>query len=233
MNNQNVPLNKHGHKDIRHTTEDEDTESIINYYIKVGVFRNPKDWRRGMTITTDWFNKLNPKDKEKVWGDAGDGWWKEYGIVHFDEKYSNDVSKEFEEGNILDWWSDRIYKSLDDLDERVGTILNKKFPKYQKKMNIKTKPTKRNNRKLKDNMITEVRRIVETKLQPTAPFSIESDDIYGGYVRIQYDNQSGTTTEGVESLIQVFKAEIAGWEYILKHEEFYWADGAWKNKYVD
>jgi hypothetical protein len=96
----------------------------------------------------------------------------------------------------------------------------------------KSKSSKRKNKNLKKNMVMEVQRIKETKLQSTAPFSIESDDVYGGYVRIQYDNQSGATTEGVESLIQVFKAEIAGWEYILKHEEFYWADGAWENKYV-
>ena len=81
-------------------------------------------------------------------------------------------------------------------------------------------------------MVPKRLRVVETKLQPTAPFSVESEDVYGGYVRIQYDNQSGTTTEGVESLIKVFKAEIAGWEYILEHEEFYWADGDWENKYV-
>ena len=81
-------------------------------------------------------------------------------------------------------------------------------------------------------MITELRRIVETELVSTAPFSVESNDIWGGYVRIQYDNQSGTTTEGVESILQVLRAEIAGWEYVLKHDQFYWKDGAWENKYV-
>jgi len=231
MNNQNVPLNKHGHKDIRHTTEDEDTESIVNYYIEFGIFRKPNDWKNGMTITTDWFNKLNPPGQDKVWKEAGEGWWKEYGIERFDDKYSNDVSSEFKEGNLLDWWSDRIYKDLEDLDERVGKVLNKKFPKYKKNHNLKSSKSK--NRKLKNNMITELRRIVETELQPTAPFSVESDDVYGGYIRIQYDNQSGTTTEGVEELINVLQAELRGWEYIMKHEQFFWKHGAWKNKYVE
>ena len=77
----------------------------------------------------------------------------------------------------------------------------------------------------------EQRKLLETKLQATAPFSVESDDVWGGYIRIQYDNQSGTTTEGVEELISVLQAELFGWQYIMKHEEFYWEDGAWENKY--
>ena len=93
------------------------------------------------------------------------------------------------------------------------------------------KHSKSKQKQIKTNMITEHRRLVETKLQPTAPFSVESDDVWGGYIRIQYDNQSGTTTEGVEELISVLQAELFGWQYIMKHEEFYWEDGAWENKY--
>ena len=88
-------------------------------------------------------------------------------------------------------------------------------------------------KKIKTNMITELRRIVETELVPTALFSVESSEIWGGFIHIQYDNQSGTTTEGVEELINVLQAELRGWEYIMKHEQFFWKHGAWKNKYVE
>ena len=145
-----------------------------------------------------------------------DKWWEETGREMFDKYYTDEMADNYTDigGDLQKWFSNKVKGKIDNM-------------KKQAERHSKSKQ-----KQIKTNMITEHRRLVETKLQPTAPFSIESDDVYGGYVRIQYDNQSGTTTEGVESLIQVFKAEVAGWDYVMRHQEFYWIDGAWENKYV-
>ena len=134
----------------------------------------------------------------------------------FDEYYTDEMADNYTDigGVIQKWFSNKVSVKIDDMKKQAE------------------KHSKSKQKQIKTNMITELRRIVETELVPTAPITVETDDVYGGYVRIQYDNQSGTTIEGVESLIKVFKAEVAGWEYIMKHEEFYWADGDWENKYV-
>jgi len=140
----------------------------------------------------------------------------------------------------------KVYDKIQDDKIGVEKILKQRYGKVKKKERSKKKLPKNkmkmprggilNNRyKLNTggvglkNKITE--KLLETKLQSTAPFSVEADDVWGGYIRIQYDNQSGTTTEGVEELIKVLQIELMGWEYVMKHEEFYWEDGAWENKY--
>ena len=144
-----------------------------------------------------------------------DIWWEETGREMFDKYYTDEMADNYTDigGDIQKWFINKVKGKIDDM-------------KKQAERHSKSKQ-----KQIKTNMITEVRRIVETELQSTAPFSVESDDVWGGYIRIQYDNQSGTTTEGVEELISVLQAELFGWQYIMKHEEFYWEDGAWENKY--
>jgi len=145
-----------------------------------------------------------------------DKWWKETGREMFDKYYTDVVAEEYTDvgGDLQKWFSNKVKYKIDDMKKQAE------------------KHSKSKQKQIKTNMITEVRRIVETELQPTAPFSVESDEIWGGYVRIQYDNQSGTTTEGVEEIMKVLQAELFGWDYVMRHQEFYWLDGAWENKYV-
>ena len=233
-------------KDIRTTTGDEDAESIVDYYMQVGILKHPKEFKLGDSITTDWYNKLEDKERERVWKDAGDAWWKAYGIKRYDEYFTDEISAMKEEGDIQEYYMKQLYKKLENEKGSIPKVIKKRYANAGKKKKKRNKlPRNRmpkvdtgilNNRGLKlgggmavKNKITEMLR--ETKLQATAPFSVESDDVYGGWIRIQYDNQSGTTTEGVEELIKVLQIEMMGWEYVLKHEEFYWEDGAWENKY--
>jgi len=244
--NKNITPNKITKK----TAGDENAESIIDYYMKVGVIRIPKDYRMGDSITTDWFNNLEDKERERVWNDAGDAWWKAYGINSFEELYTDEMADNFVEGDIQDFYMKKVYKKIQDDKIGVEKLLKQRYGKVKKKKRSKSRIPKNkmkipgsgilNNRgyelaKLSSrgvalkNKITE--KLLETKLQSTAPFSVEADDVWGGYIRIQYDNQSGTTTEGVEELIKVLQIELMGWQYIMKHEEFYWEDGAWEMKY--
>ena len=145
-----------------------------------------------------------------------DKWWEETGREMFDKYYTDVVAEEYTDvgGDLQKWFSNKVSVKIDDMKKQAE------------------KHSKSKQKQIKTNMITEHRRLVETKLQPTAPFSVESSEIWGGFIHIQYDNQSGTTTEGVEEIMKVLQAELFGWDYVMKHEEFYWKHGAWENKYV-
>ena len=54
-------------KDWRKTSEDEDVESIVNHYIKNGILKNPKDYKKGSSLTTIWFDSLTDKEKKVYW----------------------------------------------------------------------------------------------------------------------------------------------------------------------
>ena len=245
-------MSRETHKNItpkkvtRKSSGDDDAESIIDYYMKVGIIKVPKQFSLGDSITTDWFNNLEDKERERVWNDAGDAWWKAYGINSFEELYTEEMATNFVEGDIQDFYMKKVYDKLQDDKTGVEKLLKQRYGKVKKKKRSKSK-IPRNKMKMPrggilnnrykfnssgvglKNKITE--KLLETKLQSTAPFSVEADDVWGGYIRIQYDNQSGTTTEGVEELIKVLQIELMGWQYIMKHEEFYWEDGAWEMKY--
>jgi hypothetical protein len=233
-------------KVTKKSSGDDDAESIIDYYMKVGIIKVPGEFKMGGSITTDWYNNLEDKERERIWNDAGDAWWKAYGINTFEELYTEEMADNFVEGDIQEFYMKKVYDKIQDDKIGVEKILKQRYGKVKKKSGSKKKLPKNkmkmprggilNNRyKLNTggvglkNKITE--KLLETKLQSTAPFSVEADDVWGGYIRIQYDNQSGTTTEGVEALIKVLQIELMGWEYVMKHEEFYWEDGAWENKY--
>ena len=233
-------------KVTKKSSGDDDAESIIDYYMKVGIIKVPGEFKMGGSITTDWYNNLEDKERERIWNDAGDAWWKAYGINTFEELYTEEMADNFVEGDIQEFYMKKVYDKIQDDKIGVEKILKQRYGKVKKKERSKKKLPKNkmkmprggilNNRyKLNTggvglkNKITE--KLLETKLQSTAPFSVEADDVWGGYIRIQYDNQSGTTTEGVEELIKVLQIELMGWEYVMKHEEFYWEDGAWENKY--
>ena len=145
-----------------------------------------------------------------------DIWWEETGREMFDKYYTDEMADNYTDigGDLQKWFSNKVKFKIDDMKKQAE------------------KHSKSKQKQIKTNMITELRRIVETELQPTAPFSVESSEIWGGFIHIQYDNQSGTTTEGVEEIMKVLQAELFGWQYIMKHQAFYWADGAWENKYV-
>ena len=53
-------------KITKNTSGDENAESIIDYYMKVGIIKVPKQFKMGTSITTDWFNNLEDKERERV-----------------------------------------------------------------------------------------------------------------------------------------------------------------------
>ena len=61
-------------KDWRKTTEVEDVENIVNYYIKNGILKNPKDYEIGSSLTTIWFDSLTDTEKKVYWDKVGDEW---------------------------------------------------------------------------------------------------------------------------------------------------------------
>lgn len=235
-------------KVTRTSTGDDDASSIVDYYMMVGIIKKPGEYKIGDRITTDWYNKLGPSEQKKVWNDAGDKWWKEYGYNIFDDYYTESVSAMPENtGDVQDYYMKKVYDKLEGDKKRAKNKISKRYKRTAKKHHL---PNKRKNRvdtgilnhnyRLGKsgmvgvkNSITE--QITETKLQPSAPYWVLSDPIdtgiEGGYIRIEYVPESGTTTEGVAEIIKVLQSELFGWEYILKHEEFFWEDGAWEMKY--
>ena len=234
-------------KDIRTITGDEDAESIVDYYMQLGILKHPKEFKLGDSITSDWYNNLEDKERERAWKDAGDAWWKAYGIKRYDEYYTDEISAMKEEGDIQEYYMKQLYKKLENEKGNIPKVIKKRYANARKKKN--KLPRNRmpkvdtgilNNRGLKfgggmaiKNKITEMLR--ETKMQATAPQWVMSDPIdtgiEGSYIKIYYDPKSGTTTEGIEEIISVLQAELFGWEYVMRHEEFYREDGAWENKY--
>ena len=61
-------------KDWRKTSEDEDTESIIDFYIKNGILKNPKDYKMGSSLTTTWYDSLTNVEKKVYWDKVGNEW---------------------------------------------------------------------------------------------------------------------------------------------------------------
>ena len=57
------------------------------------VLKQPKDYVMGTPITTDWYSGQDDKERERIWKDAGDAWWKAYGIRNFDELYTEEISQ--------------------------------------------------------------------------------------------------------------------------------------------
>jgi len=245
-------MNRTIHKNIkpskvtRKTSGDKDAESIVDYYMKVGIIKVPKEFKMGDSITTDWYNNLEAKERERVWKDAGDAWWKDYGITSFEELYTEEMSSNFVEGDIQEFYMKKVYDKIQDDKSGVEKLLKQKYGKVKKKKRKKFNLPKNNMKTKVDsgvlhhgkglamkNKITEMLR--ETKMQATAPQWVMSDPIdtgiEGSYIKIYYDPKSGTTTEGIEEIISVLQAELFGWEYVMRHEEFYWEDGAWENKY--
>ena len=53
-------------KVTKKTTGDQDAESIIDYYMKVGILKLPKEYKLGDSLTTDWYNGLETKEKESA-----------------------------------------------------------------------------------------------------------------------------------------------------------------------
>jgi len=63
-------------KDWRKTSENEDTESIVDYYIEKNILKNPKDYKIGSSLNTIWFDSLTDKEK-KVYSDKVSDEWGE------------------------------------------------------------------------------------------------------------------------------------------------------------
>ena len=61
-------------RDWRKTSEDEDTESIIDFYIEKGILKNPKDYEKGSSLNTIWFDSLTNVEKKVYWDKVGDEW---------------------------------------------------------------------------------------------------------------------------------------------------------------
>ena len=61
-------------KDWRKTSEDEDTESIVDYYIEKNILKNPKDYKMGSSLHTDWFDSLSDEEKKVYFDKVGDEW---------------------------------------------------------------------------------------------------------------------------------------------------------------
>jgi len=89
-------------KDWRKTSEDEDTESIIDFYIEKGILKNPKDYVMGSSLNTTWFDSLTNIEKKVYWDKVGDEWGERF----LPKNYINEISEvEF---------MDKVNKKLED-----------------------------------------------------------------------------------------------------------------------
>jgi len=77
-------------KDWRKTTEVEDVENIVNYCIKNGILKNPKDYEIGSSLTTIWFDSLTDTEKKVYWDKVGDEWGERFLPKNY-IKESNDL----------------------------------------------------------------------------------------------------------------------------------------------
>ena len=134
-------------KVTKKTTGDQDAESIIDYYMKVGILKVPSEYKLGDSITTDWYNELDAKERERIWKDAGDAWWKAYGLHTWDEYYLDEVVVNHQEGDIVEWFNKKIYTELKDFDKKLEKDIVKKYKTKRKKINKKKLP--RNKMKMK------------------------------------------------------------------------------------
>ena len=226
------------------------TEDIIDYFIEAGILKEPKKYSVGDRLTTDWFNNLEDKEREKVWKNECDVWWKVNGLKIFNELYTDEVGKMDWEGDVNDYYMNKVYAMLNNNKKCLVDKLKRRYVKGKNKRHMNQTLPKKNMRKTDNTIlnnrgyklgsgielkkkITETLR--ETKMTSMAPQWVMSDPIYtgieGSYIKIYYDPKSGTTTEGIEEIISVLRTEIIGWEYVMKHQEFYWKDSAWENKY--
>ena len=143
-------MNRTTHKNItpnkitKKSSEDNDAESIIDYYMKVGIIKVPKEFKMGGSITTDWFNNLEDKERERVWNDAGDAWWKAYGINTFEELYTEEMATNFVEGDIQDFYMKKVYDKLQDDTTGVEKLLKQRYGKVKKKKRTKSRLPKNN-----------------------------------------------------------------------------------------
>ena len=80
-------------KDWRKTSEDEDTESIIDFYIKNGILKNPKDYKMGSSLTTTWYDSLTNVEKKVYWDKVGSEWGERF-LPNTDIKESNDLENQ-------------------------------------------------------------------------------------------------------------------------------------------
>ena len=67
-------INQKSNIDWRKTSEDEDTESIVDYYIEKNILKNPKDYKMGSSLHTDWFDSLSDEEKKVYFDEVGEEW---------------------------------------------------------------------------------------------------------------------------------------------------------------
>ncbi len=62
----------------------------MNYYIKNGILKNPKDYEIGSSLTTIWFDSLTDTEKKVYWDKVGDEWGERFLPKNY-IKESNDL----------------------------------------------------------------------------------------------------------------------------------------------
>ena len=97
--------------DWRNTSEDEDTESIINYYIKHNILKDPKDYEKGSSLTTIWFDSLTDNEKKYYWNKVGDEWGKRFLPQNYmnessEVEFIDKVNKKLEDKKVKDYIED-------------------------------------------------------------------------------------------------------------------------------
>ena len=50
----------------------------INILRKNGILKNPKDYKKGSSLTTIWFDSLTDKEKKEYWDKVGNEWGKRF-----------------------------------------------------------------------------------------------------------------------------------------------------------
>ena len=225
-------------------TKENTISNIVDYFIYKDIIKSPDVYKTGEAITTDWYNNINNKEKYKIWKKTIDEWWNKYGYKKYDEIYTDKMVDEYTSGDIQKWWKSNIKKEINnEWSMKLGNYLslnnftldntdeNIKINNKRQKQNNKSKNKTNNKRLIKKKQIIE-QLLKEVDMVHTAPVEVWNDSrTKGGYIKIIYDNTSGNTTEGIQEIINILQTEIFGWEYIMRHEEFYWKGGAWENKY--
>jgi len=122
--------------DVYKATDKELANSQVDYFIKSGIFKEPKDVdKKTMDIATDRFNRLTQREQDALMTKVSDEWWNTIAKDWMNGIYSDKMIAKKEEGDILDWWKSELGKNeqlfaqvsgikkyMKDIKDNVGRI---------------------------------------------------------------------------------------------------------------
>jgi hypothetical protein len=130
--------------DKNKTTSEEDFYNQLDYMIKVGILKEPKNVIKISDIETDWFKGLTKQQKDIEIAKATNDWWNYYGEEKINELYSDTIisSKDLR-GDIAKYWIDFLEIEKDRLEKYLGIDAYKEQLKRNKTILREVKHTKK------------------------------------------------------------------------------------------